>query len=169
MSDQKALGRRPSWDFFQTVSAPPVTLQYICLPEDQPKPGGREDLPFQKEPPASFGREGRPCVLGRSQGLQLRAPRQPWYADPGSVPTEPAPTCPGEREARERWERCSLHTSFRFQPAPGSFEVLGQKAWQSTDAEVFFSEPLGFGFFLSLSGRQTNINQKACTLEADKP
>lgn len=58
---------------------------------------GSRELPFQKEPPASSGREGRPCALGRSPGFQPRAPRQAWCADPGSVPTAPAPTCPRER------------------------------------------------------------------------
>lgn len=100
MSDHKAPGRRPNWDCFQTVSAPPVTLQYICLPEDWPRPreGRREALPFQKEPQPALTAEGCPCELGKSQGFQLRAPYQPWYAGLGSVPTQPAPTCPEEEE-----------------------------------------------------------------------
>lgn len=107
-------------------------------------------MPFHKEPPASFGRERRPCALGRSQGFQLRAPCQPWYAVLGPVPTKPAPACPGEREAREQCKRCSLPNPLQFQPAPGSFEVLGQKTWPVLMLR-FFSMSLWYSSSLSLS------------------
>lgn len=156
MSDQKAPGRRPSWNSFQIMSAPPVTLQCMCLPEDRPEPGGMGRVAIPERTTSQLWQRRASCALVRSQGFQLRAPRQPWYADPGCVPTEPAPTCPGERVARGRGKRCSLLTSF---------EVLGLA---STDSGVF-TVSLGDSGSFSLSGRQTNTNQKAWTVEADKP
>lgn len=117
---------------------------------------------------------GQPCTLQRSWGFQLRAPGQPWYANLGFVPTEPASTCPGESKSRGRWERFSFPTSFQLQPAPassnqpqpapacssqlqpapGTFEVLGQEAWPVQVCGCLFVclELLCFSVNLSNSG-----------------
>lgn len=125
-------------------------------------------MPFQKEPPASFGREGRSCALGRSQGFQLRATRQPWYADPGSVPTEPAPTCPREGERPGKGGKGA------YSPPPSSPSQLQAplKSWVRRCGQCWcrgpFSELWALGSS-SLSGMQSNINQKVWALDTDKP
>lgn len=168
MSDQKSPGRWPSWDSFQTVSAPPVTLHYMCLPEDHPKPGGMGRAAIPERTTSQLWQQKG--VLVHWEGV--RAPSE------GTSPAlvcrsrtcahETCPSLPRRgREARERCERCSFPTFFQFQPASRAFEVVGQKAWPVL--MWVFSVSLWDSASFSISGRQTKVNRKAWALEAEKP
>lgn len=86
--------------------------------------GNVESWRSTKSHQPTLAEEWQPCTLQRSWGFQLRAFSQPYYANLGFVPREPAPTCSGESKSRGRWERFSFSTSFQLQSAPASSSQL---------------------------------------------
>lgn len=121
VSDQKTPGRRPSWDFFQTVSAPPVTLQYICLPEDCPKSRGMGRVAIPERTTSQLWQRRASLCIGKESGLPAKGALPALVCSSGICAHRACPNLPRkEKPGRDGKGVLSPH----LPPVPASSRLL---------------------------------------------